>query len=105
MEQSIIAIDEIGIRSLIVKMWLKEKVKVECATITVNSRTWWVGTGPNLQDGWYHRGDWKMESTFSAPSLYFFRPLLFCFSSSAGDTTDPPFTVSPPGCLKSPFID
>lgn len=30
-----------------------------------------------------YRGDWKIESTFSAPSLYFFSTLFFCcFSSS-----------------------
>ncbi|PIL31201.1 hypothetical protein GSI_05899 [Ganoderma sinense ZZ0214-1] len=30
-----------------------------------------------------YRGDWKMERTFSAPSLYFFNTLFFCcFSSS-----------------------
>lgn len=28
-----------------------------------------------------HRGDWKIDSTFSAPSLYFLSPLLFCLSS------------------------
>ena len=46
-----------------------------------------------------YRGDWKMESTFSPASLYFFSTLFFCcFSSSpfVAGVTMLPLIVSPP---------
>ena len=49
-----------------------------------------------------YRGDWKIDSIFSAPSLYFFRTLLFCFSSI--DTTEAPRGISPL-VIASPLTD